>query len=67
MIGNGGVAYSEVLDSAFERYRRIIFKHAGFGLGKGFGRKLRGSFSVVPYDITALNIILHSDNEEVIY
>ncbi|CAI8592166.1 unnamed protein product [Vicia faba] len=60
VIGNGGVAYSPLLDSAFERYRSIIFKHAGFG----FGRKLRASFSVVPYDITTLNIVLHSDNEE---
>ncbi|CAL5191437.1 unnamed protein product [Lathyrus oleraceus] len=64
VIGNGGVAYSPLLDSAFDRYRRIIFKHAGFGFGKGFGRKLRGSISVVPYDITTLNIVLHSDIEE---
>jgi len=65
LIGNGGVAYFPILDAAFDRYKGIIFKHAGFEFGKGFVRKLRERISLVAYDVVGLNIVVHSDDDEV--
>lgn len=56
--GNGG--NSAILRAAFDRYRRIIFKHSnGVSL---FGR-LRGRKLV--YDISKLSIVVNSDDEDV--
>jgi len=65
VIGNGGVASSPILDAAFDRYKGIIFKNAGFEFGKGFVRKLRERISLVAYDVVGLNIVVHSDDDEV--
>ncbi|KEH21878.1 putative beta-N-acetylhexosaminidase [Medicago truncatula] len=64
VIGNGGVASSPILDAAFDRYKGIIFKHAGFEFGKGFVRKLRERISLIAYDVVGLNILVHSDDDE---
>jgi hexosaminidase len=47
------------LNSAFERYKEMIFKHTG----KGFVRKLKER---IRYHIVTLNIIVHSNIDEVI-
>ncbi|XP_057436360.1 beta-hexosaminidase 1 [Lotus japonicus] len=59
VAGNGGG--STIVRAAFDRYRGIIFKHTGSGFG--FVRKLRERL-VSPYDVSRLNITVHSDNEE---
>lgn len=65
VAGNGGG--SAVLRAGFDRYRGIVFKHTGLGLGFSFMRKLRERLvsSVSAYDVDTLNITVHSDNEEV--
>ncbi|KAL8551974.1 hypothetical protein ACS0TY_000866 [Phlomoides rotata] len=50
--GNGG--NSSIVSEAFERYKRIIFEHTRFNLPS----------ARVDYDLTKLNILIHSDNEE---
>ncbi|KAL4376864.1 hypothetical protein GQ457_02G023070 [Hibiscus cannabinus] len=55
--GKGG--YSNILKEGFERYKKIIFKHAS---GISLFQKLRGIRSV--YDISELRIIVNSDSEE---
>ncbi|KAK4431203.1 Beta-hexosaminidase 1 [Sesamum alatum] len=50
--GNGGG--SLIVSEAFDRYKRIIFKHAGS----------RSPSSGVDYDLTKLNVVVHSGNEE---
>ncbi|KAK8593302.1 hypothetical protein V6N13_043093 [Hibiscus sabdariffa] len=57
VLGKGG--YSEILKEGFERYKKIIFKHAS---GISLFQKLRGIRSV--YDISELRIIVNSDSEE---
>ncbi|CAJ2669386.1 unnamed protein product [Trifolium pratense] len=69
VIGNGGVADFPTLNLAFDRYKEIIFKHTGYGFGKGLVRKLRerigvGVGVVSSYNIVTLNIIVHSNIEE---
>ncbi|KAK2359833.1 beta-hexosaminidase [Trifolium repens] len=65
VIGNGGVGDFSILNSAFDRYKEIIFKHTGYGFSKGLVRKLRERIGVIPsYHIVTLNIILHSNIEE---
>ncbi|GLT66916.1 hypothetical protein SLA2020_392560 [Shorea laevis] len=55
--GDGG--NSVIIREAFERYKRVIFKHAaGFSI---FG-KFMGRGSV--YDISKLRVIVHSQSEE---
>lgn len=49
--GNG--VGSVIVKEAFERYKKIIFKH--------------GSKSGEFFDVTQLTVIVHSDNDEVIY
>jgi hexosaminidase len=67
VIGNGGVGDFSILNSAFDRYKEIIFKHTGYGFSKGLVRKLRERIGVIPsYHIVTLNIIVHSNIEEVI-
>ncbi|XP_020231932.1 beta-hexosaminidase 1 [Cajanus cajan] len=65
VAGNGGA--SPILRAAFDRYRRIVFDHAGYGYGYGFIRKLRERLplvSVTQYDVVTLNVTVHSDNDE---
>ncbi|KAG2403854.1 Beta-hexosaminidase 1 [Vigna angularis] len=64
VAGNGGG--SVVLRAGFDRYRGIVFKHTGLGLGFSFIRKLRERLvsSVSAYDVDTLNITVHSENEE---
>lgn len=50
--GNGGS--SDIVKEAFQRYKNIIFKHNS-----------KVSSSGLAYDIQKLNIIVHSENEEV--
>ncbi|KAK8672236.1 hypothetical protein V6N13_110609 [Hibiscus sabdariffa] len=57
VLGKGG--YSNILKEGFERYKKIIFKHAS---GISLFQKLRGIRSV--YDISELRIIVNSDSEE---
>ncbi|WJX81053.1 Beta-hexosaminidase 1 [Trifolium repens] len=65
VIGNGGVGDFSILNSAFDRYKEIIFKHTGYGFSKGLVRKLRERIGVIPsYHIVTLNIIVHSNIEE---
>ncbi|KAG6665727.1 beta-hexosaminidase 1 [Carya illinoinensis] len=55
--GKGG--NSGILSAAFDRYRAIVFKHSdAFSIFSRF----RGRRSV--YDISELNVIVHSDSEE---
>ena len=51
--GNGG--NSGFLADAFDRYRRIIFKHES---------KLRRNVNVA-YDIEKISVVVHSDDQEV--
>ncbi|KAL2329631.1 hypothetical protein Fmac_017212 [Flemingia macrophylla] len=63
VAGNGGS--SAILRAAFDRYRRIVFSHAGYGFA--FIRKLREQLpllSVAQYDVVSLNVTVHSDDEE---
>lgn len=54
--GKGG--HSTIVREAFDRYRKIIFKHSfnGFSVFRG----IRSGF-----DIGKLNIVVHSESEEV--
>lgn len=56
--GNG--ENSSILRAAFDRYRRIVFKHSE---GVSVFDRLRGRRSV--YDISKLKVIVNSDSEEV--
>lgn len=58
VAGQGG--NSGILREAFDRYRRIVFKHSG---GVSVFDRLRGRRSV--YDISKLKVIVNSDSEEV--
>ncbi|XP_062154115.1 beta-hexosaminidase 1 [Alnus glutinosa] len=55
--GNG--ENSSILRAAFDRYRRIVFKHSE---GVSVFDRLRGRRSV--YDISKLKVIVNSDSEE---
>ncbi|GMJ09531.1 beta-hexosaminidase 1 [Hibiscus trionum] len=57
VLGKGG--YSKILKEGFERYKKIIFKHAS---GISLFQKWRGIRSV--YDVSELRIIVNSDSEE---
>lgn len=55
--GNGGGSGgSVVVEEAFERYKKIIFKH---------GAKLAKSGEY--FDVNRVTVIVHSDNDEVIF
>lgn len=56
--GNG--ENSSILRAAFDRYRRIVFKHSA---GVSVFDRLRGRRSV--YDISKLKVIVNSYSEEV--
>lgn len=57
LTGNG--ASSSIVRAAFDRYRGIVFKNS-----YSFGFLRTGK---VAYDVTKLNIVVHSKNEEVGY
>lgn len=52
--GNG--SDSRIVSEAFDRYKRIIFKHTSFNLLS----------TGVEYDLAKLNIVVHSENEDVL-
>lgn len=58
VAGNGG--HSPIIRAAFDRYRRIIFKHSNgnYLFGRLRGRRLA-------YDISKLTIVVASDSEDV--
>ncbi|KAJ0245774.1 Beta-hexosaminidase 1 [Hirschfeldia incana] len=60
VAGNGGG--SPIVRAAFDRYTGMIFKHA-YNRASSLLSRIR-FLSTVEYDITSLNIIVHSDSEE---
>ncbi|KAK7295676.1 hypothetical protein RJT34_18587 [Clitoria ternatea] len=63
VAGNGAASATSILTIAFDRYRGIIFKHGGVSL---LVRKLKETFivSASSYDLSTLNITVHSNNNQ---
>ncbi|KAK7394249.1 hypothetical protein VNO78_14771 [Psophocarpus tetragonolobus] len=57
----GNAAASPILIAAFDRYRRIVFKHSTYGFS--FIRKLSERF-LSAFDLDTFNITLLSDNDQ---
>lgn len=57
IVADGSGANSLIISEAFDRYKRIIFRHTS--------PKLRSGGT--GYDLSKLNVIVHSENEEVAF